>query len=75
MKLTRQFIMDNRTPKGSWTRSQIEALGLKWPPLHGWIDTVIGKELTDEQVRVFSAKTPAKAAKSAVDLNQMGLFD
>ncbi len=72
MKLTRQFIMDNRTPKGSWTRSQIQALGIAWPPLHGWIDTVIGKEIGSQQVLIFTAKTPAKFT---VHPDQIGLFD
>lgn len=71
MKLTRQFIMDNRTLKGSWTRPQIEVLGIEWPPRQGWIDTVIGKELTAQQVRIFTAKLPAK---SAVNPDQGDLF-
>ena len=43
MKVSREFIMENRTERGAWTYAQIEALGLKWPPLKGWIDSVIGR--------------------------------
>lgn len=72
MKLTRQFIMEHRTLKGSWTRSQIEALGIEWPPRQGWIDTAIGKEIGNQQVLIFTAKKPAKLT---VHPDQIGLFD
>ena len=75
MKVTRQFIMDNRTPRGSWTQAQIEALGVEWPPRHGWIDTVIGRELTEAQVRQFQDTTTQKQAKGgAAHKDQLGLF-
>ena len=58
MKLNYQLLMQYRTPKGAWTRVQIEALGIAWPPTTGWIDRVMGKELTDEQFRQFQGKAP-----------------
>jgi len=73
MQITRQFIMDNRTPRGSWTQAQIEALGIAWPPRQGWIDTVIGRELTEAQARQFQNTTTKKQAK-AVSPDQMPLF-
>ena len=71
MKVTRQFIMDNRTPRGSWTQAQIEALGIAWPPRAGWIDGVIGHELTEAQVRQFQNK----ATKKQVKAGNAGQFD
>lgn len=53
MKVTREFIMEHRTERGAWTYAQIEALGLKCPPRKGWMDLVIGRELTDAQLRQF----------------------
>lgn len=58
MKLTYQLLMQYRTPKGAWTRRQIEALGIAWPPTAGWIDRVMGKELSDEQFRQLQGKAP-----------------
>lgn len=54
MKVTREFIMAHRTQRGSWTYAQIEALGLECPPRKGWMHLVIGRELTDAQVRQFT---------------------
>ena len=73
MKVTRQFIMDNRTPRGSWTQAQIEALGIVWPPRAGWIDGVIGQELTETQVRQFQNTTTKKQAKAG-SAGQFDLF-
>ena len=49
MQLTREYIMKHRTARGAWTRAQIEALGLEWPPLQGWIDSVVGQNITEAQ--------------------------
>ncbi len=73
MQLTREYIMKHRTARGAWTRAQIEALGLEWPPRKGWIDTVIGRELTEAQARQFQNTTTKKQAK-AVSPDQMPLF-
>lgn len=75
MKVTREFIMEHRTERGAWTYAQIEALGLKWPPLKGWIDSVIGQgqELTDAQVAKFKDNNVPRGGK-VTHPDQMGLF-
>ena len=55
IRLTSQLIHANRTPAGAWTRAQVEALGVKWPPRHGWIYRLHGKEITEDQWRQFMA--------------------
>ena len=55
MIATRGYIFKHRTPNGAWTKSQIEALGLDWPPITGWIDLVSGTELSAEQQKEFEA--------------------
>ena len=65
MTLTREILMQYRTPKGLWRKVQLEALGLGWPPEKGWIERVIGKELTDLQFHQFTGKNP----------DQRNLFD
>ena len=53
MKITRELLFDNRTPKGAWRKMQIEALGLPWPLVEGWIDRAVGKYVTEDQVSEF----------------------
>ena len=53
MIITRQFINDNKTRKGAWTKKQFEALGITYPPRKGWINEMIGKEITPEQAGLF----------------------
>lgn len=62
MKVTKKFIFDNTTEKGAWTRAQLEILGIKWPPVKGWQQRVIGKELTSDEAEQFKkfAKVSAK---------------
>lgn len=69
MIVTKKYLLDNRTEKGAWTRSQILALGVNWPPEKGWQTDVIGARLTDEQAAEFEAKRPAKH-KSIISLAQ-----
>lgn len=53
MKLTRDLIFAHRTDAGSWTRGQVEALGVKWPPLHGWLAQLIDTEISEENFAEF----------------------
>lgn len=67
--ITKDYIMSNRTSRGSWTRAQIQALGLKWPPVAGWITEAVGTHITPEQARAFESKQYAK--KSSKNINQI----
>lgn len=65
MKLTREYIMKFRTDRGSWTQPQIEALGIDWPPRHGWIDRLEGKEISDDNRIRFESRLGVKAIRKA----------
>jgi hypothetical protein len=55
----------NHSTNGStgWTRKQLQALGVSWPPTTGWKQTLIGRRITAAQRRNFeSARTSLKAA-------------
>ena len=54
MKLTHDLLMQYRTPAGLWRKVQLDALGLSWPPPHGWIKQVVGMELTERQFQQFT---------------------
>lgn len=56
MKLTRQMILDARTDAGGWTMAQIQCIGIKWPPYKGWIDDLVGKEISQEKYDRFVEK-------------------
>ena len=88
-KVTRDWIIDNKTPAGAWTRYQIQALGLHWPPASGWIDEIEESLITSFQAREFEAGKHIKSAVKGSDrkkimvrvkrlnkhqLNQLGEF-
>jgi len=60
MIVTRKWINDNKTKGGAWTKSQVNALGLPWPPLVGWARRLEGSVITDDKRKIFEAKIPAK---------------
>jgi len=68
MILTRRYIMAHRTDKGAWTRPQIEALGLIWPPRKGWIDSVVGREISSENQIRFESRQGIKAYRKQQQL-------
>jgi hypothetical protein len=53
MKLSFDMIDQNRTEFGGWTMAQMAALGVSWPPRHGWLTKLIGTEIPDEQWQKF----------------------
>jgi hypothetical protein len=63
MIVTREFIQDNRTEKGGFTKRQLEVLEVEWPPRHGWQDEVIGTKITTDQAEQFQAGKFVKAKK------------
>ncbi len=51
--LTHAMIDAGRTPAGAWNRKQLAVLGVTWPPRHGWKQTIVGKEYTNEDLSEF----------------------
>lgn len=60
MIITKEYILQNRTENGSWTKSQMEAIGIDWPPTQGWMNTVIDNDISVEMMEQFESKAPAK---------------
>lgn len=54
--ITAEWIEKFKTPRGAWTRSQIEAVGVDWPPIHGWLRRIIGREITGGNRLIFEAR-------------------
>ena len=72
--ITREWIDDFRTPARSWTRSQLEAIGVVWPPVHGWKYRVIGTHITQQARQVFESRVTAKAARYGNPMFQVDAF-
>jgi len=51
--VTREWLNQHRTPRGGWTAAQLRLLGVPWPPVRGWVATVIGQPLTVETREAF----------------------
>jgi len=69
LEVTAKYLHDNRTPKGSWTRSQFEVLGIEWPPAKGWKEKVIGLTISPEQQSIFEKKSNAKQVVGKKTIN------
>ena len=62
--LTNKIIDDARTQRGSWTRKQLELLGVAWPPREGWKFRIIGIEYDEAVIEEFRASSTIFAGKS-----------
>lgn len=51
--LTKELIESARTPNGGFTKSQLAAIGVPWPRPTDWIEQVVGKEITQQQLEDF----------------------
>jgi hypothetical protein len=53
--ITDEFLEQNKTERGGWTKAQLAILGVAWPPARGWKWTAIGKTISDDDARRFVA--------------------
>jgi len=53
VKIDRNFVLEHRTSNGGWNSSQLAALGVEWPPQRGWINRLVERELSQEQIKTF----------------------
>lgn len=67
MIVTAKWIHKHKTKNGAWTRAQLAAVGVAWPPPKGWIGRVIGNDITEAQRVAF-------VQESAIVQSQLG-FD
>jgi hypothetical protein len=66
---TRDEVFDARTPKGGWTRSQLENWGVPWPPQKGWIARLCGDEApsASHPTRIDPSLPIEEQAKQAIN--------
>lgn len=61
--VTDELLKRARSEKGGYTRAQLAAVGVKWPPKKGWPKLVLGKQITDEQASAFLGKKRNRVEK------------
>lgn len=52
--LTKDIIEAARTPNGGFTKSQLAAIGIGWPPAEDWIEEKVGTMITPSQLSAFN---------------------
>ena len=67
--VTREWIEQHRSDRGGLTRTQIEALGETWPPLHGWRRRAEGKQISDEARAQFEMALRSRQALANASLD------
>lgn len=67
MVVTKKWLTDNKTKSGSWTKPQIMALDIKWPPTKGWMGRVSGTVISKATADLFESKIAAKDYRSGVN--------
>jgi len=65
--ITKNWINFNRTAKGAFTRKQIQALYIEWPPVKGWINEICGSLITFDQKRQFEMSSSCYAKGKVKD--------
>lgn len=70
MILTNENLHDLGTKSRGFNRKQIEYLGLKWPPRKGWLKSLVGTEISDEdyeQLKMLKSFTRNKKLVNSSD--------
>jgi hypothetical protein len=62
-EVSERWIQEHRTRSGGWTKRALAALGVSWPPPHGWIKLAVGKMLTPQERAVFEGQGRTRQPK------------
>lgn len=54
-QITEQFIRDNASGNGGWTKAQARALGIPYPFQSGWIERIVGTYVDESAMDDFVA--------------------
>ena len=69
VELTKDIIEAARTPNGGFTKSQLAAIGVGWPPPEDWIEEKVGTMITPSQLADFNRiEYVAKPSESSYKL-------
>lgn len=81
--VSREFIMSGQSAAGGWNRKQMQLLGIVWPPRSGWIDAVVGTQISNTDAATFAAlrgkrlkaKTRNKTAQRSTNAQYLALIN
>lgn len=48
-RVSEEWIRRYQSGGGGWNQAQLECIGVKWPPEHGWISRAVGREISDAE--------------------------
>ena len=57
MRVTREWIDRFKTGRGGWTRKQLAAIGVEWPPPKGWKHRAEGTEIDEKARAIFEGQS------------------
>ena len=52
-RITNEWLIENRTKGGGYTKNQLNILGIEWPPRVGWKNALIDKEIGITKAKEF----------------------
>jgi hypothetical protein len=58
--ITAEWLEQNKTSAGAYSKQQLKVLGIDWPPRKGWQKRVVGTEIRDTQSLQFEAAAVVK---------------
>ena len=76
MILTRELLHIAASDYVGWNRSQLDLLGVKWPPSKGWLSNLVGTYIDDDKWHQLMAISGVRGKKKqkAILLGQKTLF-
>ena len=66
------WLIEHQSKAGAWTADQLAAIGVAWPPAHGWKRNAVGRIITDTQKARFERALKARAARADATLDLFG---
>lgn len=72
--LSHRCLHEAASNNGGWNKAQLALLGIEWPPVQGWLRSLVGKEVSDQtwgQVMALRGVKP-KEQKRRLRLEKQG---
>ncbi len=51
--ITEHDLNSGKSKRGGWSRKQLALLGVAWPPAKGWKESLLGKTVSERNLRRF----------------------
>lgn len=75
MIITYDIIEALQTKSGGWTKDSLDFLGVDWPPRRGWKHRMVGKKVSDHQMRLALRGEAATDRKREPKREHDDMFD